>query len=489
MRKTILRFSLGIFTLLVVHQQGNSQVGYTPEQIQQLEAEKLEKAMSMKGSYSPKSSRPEQDCESATLVCQPVYAYASPYLGVGNSSEIDPAISCLASGEVNSVWYKFTANTAGTVNFTITPVATTDDYDWAVYNITHASCAEILTSGILQVGCNFSPLPGTTGPNGFSGTQYTAPISVAAGDVFVVVVSNFSGNATNGFTIDFTASTADIYDTVPPAPVGAAYVCDNYGLRITTDKFMTCSTIAADGSDFTAVDAQGNVVNVIGAVGVGCASGEAQTYQVDVLLEALTADIDVTIGVQQGSDGNSVGGACYHMIQQMSVTGLVAAKPLLNAGDDHTTCTYWPYYPQLSVDDEWLSYQWSLNGQDINGETNNAIQPSSGGTYVVLAYKEQGLVTCHYADTVVIDVNPTYCDNSLPGGFTPNGDGFNDIYLQGNNITIINRWGQTLFEGTEGWDGTYAGKPVENGTYYVVFKYIDGTGAEKLIKEPLTLMR
>lgn len=488
MRKRILRFSLGCIALLAISQQGFTQVVYTPEQIHQMELEKQKQAEMMKNGYSPKTVKPEQDCEDAILVCQNKYTFEQSYVGSGSTAnEINPNNSCLGAGEQNSVWFKFKANTSGDLNFTITP-GSTADYDWAVYNITHASCAEIFTSNILQVGCNFSPLPGATGPNGTFGPQYTAPIQVAAGNVFVIVVSQFSGQL-DGFTIDFSSSTADIYDAVPPAVLTAEYVCDNYGLRLTTDKFMTCSTIAADGSDFTAVDAQGNTVNVIGAVGVGCENGATQTYQVDVTLEPLTEDKQITIGIQIGSDGNSIGGACLHWIQNINITNLVAAKATLNAGNDHTTCTYWPYYPQLSVEDQWLTYQWSVNGENIQGATSHSYQPEAGGTYVVAATKIQGLVNCNYQDTVVIDVSPTYCENKLPGAFTPNGDGYNDIYLKGNNIAIVNRWGQTIFEGSEGWDGTYAGTPVENGTYYVVFKYIDSNGQEKLIKESVTLMR
>lgn len=74
------------------------------------------------------------------------------------------------------------------------------------------------------------------------------------------------------------------------------------------------------------------------------------------------------------------------------------------------------------------------------------------------------------------------CRVILPDAFTPNGDGHNDLYrcinLQNHKVhtfVIKNRWGQTVFEttnGETGWDGTINGKPQEPGTYIYYVKYI-----------------
>lgn len=57
---------------------------------------------------------------------------------------------------------------------------------------------------------------------------------------------------------------------------------------------------------------------------------------------------------------------------------------------------------------------------------------------------------------------------SFPNTFTPNGDGLNDYYMKGWRIQIYNRNGVLLYEGEEGWDGTYKGSPVANDTYFVI---------------------
>ncbi len=76
----------------------------------------------------------------------------------------------------------------------------------------------------------------------------------------------------------------------------------------------------------------------------------------------------------------------------------------------------------------------------------------------------------------------------IPGGFSPNHDGINDLFVIQNKITkrisleIFNRWGSLVYKSADyqnDWDGRctegiFAGEQVTNGTYYYVV-VIDGT--------------
>ncbi len=86
----------------------------------------------------------------------------------------------------------------------------------------------------------------------------------------------------------------------------------------------------------------------------------------------------------------------------------------------------------------------------------------------------------------------------VPSGFSPNGDGINDIvYVKGYGIAkmtfrIFNRWGEKVFESTEkskGWDGRYKGvmQEMEAYAYTLAVEFFDGTKANK--KGNITLLK
>lgn len=92
----------------------------------------------------------------------------------------------------------------------------------------------------------------------------------------------------------------------------------------------------------------------------------------------------------------------------------------------------------------------------------------------------------------------------VPNAFSPNGDGINDYFnvfdvksIVSFSAAIYNRWGQQLYTwGIEemeceecGWDGTYKGKPVKDGVYFVVVSARGADGIEYEIKADVNLLR
>jgi gliding motility-associated-like protein len=87
----------------------------------------------------------------------------------------------------------------------------------------------------------------------------------------------------------------------------------------------------------------------------------------------------------------------------------------------------------------------------------------------------------------------------VPTGFTPNGDGRNEIlkpfgigYRNIQFFRIFNRWGQQMFYTTqfnEGWDGRWKGEPQDIGTYHWVLSIINRFGKEEIIKGDSALIR
>jgi gliding motility-associated-like protein len=89
-------------------------------------------------------------------------------------------------------------------------------------------------------------------------------------------------------------------------------------------------------------------------------------------------------------------------------------------------------------------------------------------------------------DTVAVDSTALQASLlEMPNAFSPNGDGINDTYhvKKYQNITefralIFNRWGQCLYTWNEidgSWDGTYKGRPVKDGVYFVTRLPLDQT--------------
>lgn len=86
---------------------------------------------------------------------------------------------------------------------------------------------------------------------------------------------------------------------------------------------------------------------------------------------------------------------------------------------------------------------------------------------------------------------------NTPTAFTPNNDGINDKFEPGGigygtySMWIYNRWGEMIYETTEGkaWDGTYAGEDVMTDVYAVRYKVKDFKGRNHYYSATFTLLR
>ena len=132
---------------------------------------------------------------------------------------------------------------------------------------------------------------------------------------------------------------------------------------------------------------------------------------------------------------------------------------------------------------------------------------NDAGTHLVVCYAMfiQGTDTVAYTDEYWNETGPitvTISESRLemPNGFSPNGDGINDIYkakkgwqsIVDFHAYIFNRWGQKLYEWTDpngGWDGTFHGKDVKEGVYFCLVKAKGADGRNYHIKTDVNLLR
>jgi gliding motility-associated-like protein len=125
-----------------------------------------------------------------------------------------------------------------------------------------------------------------------------------------------------------------------------------------------------------------------------------------------------------------------------------------------------------------------------------------------------GLNAGNYSITLIA-TNPEGCTDTLvkyievkddiliyvPNSFTPDGDEFNNIWqpiigfadMASYDLFIFNRWGEIVFESHDpiiGWDGTYLGKMVPDGTYTWTIQLKDpNNDFKKTVNGHLSILR
>lgn len=134
-------------------------------------------------------------------------------------------------------------------------------------------------------------------------------------------------------------------------------------------------------------------------------------------------------------------------------------------------------------------YTYQLDGGSFTAEP--ALTNLGAGTHTLVIKDSFG---CTAEINFMIE---SITEVDIPEGFTPNGDGINDLWAIKNisilfpdcRVTVFNRWGSLVFE-SKGymtpWDGTHKGKMLPDGTYYSIIEFGAGTPA---IKKSLTIMR
>jgi gliding motility-associated-like protein len=129
--------------------------------------------------------------------------------------------------------------------------------------------------------------------------------------------------------------------------------------------------------------------------------------------------------------------------------------------------------------------------QDL--KTQRIVADSSLNLYVI-AQSSAGCKDTAYLSIVITPLDDIY----VPSGFTPNGDGKNDVIrvvgegIKEIDFKIFNRWGQLIFatkEKGKSWDGTLAGKLQPADTYVYVAKIKMNNGQPKEKKGTVTLIR
>ncbi|MCC6724351.1 MAG: gliding motility-associated C-terminal domain-containing protein [Saprospiraceae bacterium] len=152
----------------------------------------------------------------------------------------------------------------------------------------------------------------------------------------------------------------------------------------------------------------------------------------------------------------------------------------------------------LASYDPSYTYVWTpVEGLDNANIHNPLASPNQSMGYLLTVIDSNGC----FVERDVLIVLTTICEEPfifIPTGFTPNGDGKNDVFkIFGNNLTdtqlvVYDRWGEKVFESNDqavGWDGSFNGKQLPPDVYgfYAIVRCENGESFSK--KGNVTLMR
>lgn len=203
----------------------------------------------MNGFIPPPS--PESDCGNAVVLCDKSPFVVDTLLGVG---AMDPGVNntCVQQ-ELSSAWYKWTAETSGSLTFTITPNNyhagfESDDIDFVVFELPNGidNCSNKIQLRCMASGANvgqpFSNWKRCNGPTGLaagdpdvtedpgcqlaSQNNFVNALDIVAGHSYALMINNFSQSGL-GFSIEW-GGTATFRGPEPEFDVTAvqAFECD-----------------------------------------------------------------------------------------------------------------------------------------------------------------------------------------------------------------------------------------------------------------------
>ena len=133
----------------------------------------------------------------------------------------------------------------------------------------------------------------------------------------------------------------------------------------------------------------------------------------------------------------------------------------------------------------------------INGTPGRYVAIDQEGNYTITATDVNGCSKVF--NTRVVKQNCADCNAYVPGAFTPNGDGLNDVFkaklacfASYFHCRIFDRWGKQVFECNDihqGWDGRYQGQKMASGSYVYIISYKTAFGINKSVKGVMVLMQ
>ena len=331
----------------------------------------------------------EQDCLGANYVCSNVFVQESYPPAPGNFPIQLPPGVCLDNA-LNVIWYTFTVQEAGNLSFILTPESGTDDYDWALFDLTNASCDDISSSPELVVSCNSYGQFGTNGPTGIStsnggvgnlngpgdlnGPPFNADYPVLVGQTFALLVQNWTGSF-DGYTLDFSETTAGIFtnedegllleSAFPLGLVETSTVCDTALARLTRQcsadtAYYVLNYLVSDSSATYGVDYEPLPTSIIMLPQQGDTMFSIVTIPDNISEEPEYICVEISASDSEFGTYIVIDTVCV-MILDSYTFSVDADLEYIYCPEDSTELWAVPGFPGLGP----YTYTWLLNGEEV----------------------------------------------------------------------------------------------------------------------------
>jgi gliding motility-associated-like protein len=423
------------------------------------------------------------DCNGAIQLCEDVYTEANATSTFGTIFE--PTGACNNGAETSSMWYTFTVTQSGNMGFILDPSDVDADYDWGMFNITDNGCVGIMNGTSPEVSCNSFGLFFGSGPTGIStanggsgnsngpgdlnGPTFNGDLNVVAGQTYALVVMNWS-NSSSGYSIDFSNSTASLFDDINPTIINVTTDCNSPGVVVEFDENLVTTSIQP--VDFQLTGPSGNVtinsiqlpapnspgnpsVTLIPTLGnlppgnytlsisdlagyVNDACGNTATGSFDFVVSPLAVSVfagNDTV-ICPGTNANLLASGNFTSVQWLNGPA-TASYSVLNAGNYQVTATLngcsltdvvnvsiatlpnWDLGPDVTIcADQPYSYNTSQSVLWGNGTTSTSLPVSASGviygTYFYLGCPmlDSALVTVVSPPNVDLGLDTTLCSGA-----------------------------------------------------------------------------
>lgn len=246
--------------------------------------------------------------------------------------------------------------------------------------------------------------------------------------------------------------------TVLPVPVpGFVYdpICENSPFNLTDNSFIATGSVVSWQYDF-------------GSGSISIMQNPTYTYTT-----AGTYPVIMTVTSGPGCIGTTT----------IPVDVLAGPTANFNVSPNPGSVLENIYFTDQTTDSSIAGWYWDFGDGESDNQSNTVHNYDTEGNYVV-TLTVTDVSGCRDSIEKIVSLSPLPTPSIppllpvLPTGFTPNGDGENDVFIirggpfKSVDFRIYSNWGEEVFSTTDaeiGWDGTLKGEPAPLGIYTWMF--------------------